>query len=294
MKTGNFKFMIFVFVIGFLFSMCSGKKSATKIMDVDVGSVTKGAIEQNVLFTGNIEGKDSGDVYPKASGVVSKKLVEEGAAVKAGQPLALVDRDEVGYKFKEMPVDSPIDGVVGRFYVEVGSYVRDRNAGGDTPVALVYKPSVMSVKLDVPERYLERIPLGSIVSMGVDSLVGESFSGSITSMSSVDEKTRTSKVEIDMPNPGGKLKHGMFGKLYLTMERHEDVLIAPLDSISWEGAKRFVFKVENGAVKRIEVETGLRSDKTVEILEGLGERDVVVVGNLLNMKDGEKVSVRTK
>lgn len=277
------------------FISCVGKDAGKKMKEVDVGQVTRGTIERKVLFTGNIEGQDAVEIYPKAFGVVSKKLLKEGDVVKKGQALFLVDRDEVGFTFKSMPVESPIDGVVGKIDVDVGTFIHERTVNSQKSVAMVVRPGNMRVKLDIPERYLDALAPGTSVRMVLDVLDGETFDGTITTKSPVvDEKTRTAKMEIAIPNPAGRLRHGMFGRLNLVVEKHDDVLGAPLNAISWEGAKRFVFKVDGDKLARTEVKTGIRNDVHVEILNGLSENDTIVVGNLLNLRDGEQVALKAK
>lgn len=267
---------------------CGGKKGKVALQEVEVAKVELGAIKRTVLFTGNIDAQDAVQVFPRADGKVSKKLLKEGDYVKKGQAILVVDRDEIGYKFKPMPVDSPIDGLVGSILVDVGS-----NVNPQTAVITVVKSGDMRVKLDVPERYLDVILPGTKVSMIVDTLNGEKFEGEIiTSSPVVNEKTRTARVEINVPDPEKKLRHGMFGRLNLVVEQHDGVLVAPYNSISWEGEKQFVYKVLDDKIGRKEIKVGMRNDTHVEVLEGLEEGDSLVVGSLLDLKDGAKVKIK--
>lgn len=291
MKFGFRKFSFGdIIILAFLFAIsCGGRGgSVSQPREVEVVQVTKGIIEQRVLFTGNIVAEAAFDVFPRATGKVSKKLLKEGDTVKRGKAILLVDRDEVGYTFRPMPVVSPADGLVGRILADVGTEVDSQ-----TPVAVVVRPGKMRVKLDVPERYLNAILPGTIVSMRVDYLDGETFEGRIVTLSPViDQKTRTGRIEVELPNEDNKLKHGMFGRINLVVERHDGVLVVPLGSVSWEGNKEFVLKVADGRVMRAEVKTGLRNDTHVEVLAGVAEGDTLVIGELIELKEGEVVTVR--
>ncbi len=264
-----------------------GKKPAPAPREVTAETVTKGPIERKIMFTGNIVAQDAFEVYPRATGKVSKKLLKEGDPVKRNQPILLVERDEVGYNFRQMPVVSLVDGVLGTISVDVGSSVDPAR-----PVAVVVRPGKMRVKLDIPERYLGVILPGTQIKMAVDSLGGSTYGGTIvTSSPVVDEKTRTANVEAEVPNADGRLKHGMFGRLDLVVERHEDAVVAPLNSISWEGDKQFVYRIKDGKIARAEVKTGLRNDVHVEILQGVSPGESVVAGDLLDLREGEAVVV---
>lgn len=278
--------LIICFVLFKKFSSCRGAKDAGMEQEVATVTVVRGPIERKVMFTGNIDAKDAAQVFPRATGKVLKKLLKEGDQVKKGQTIMTINRDEIGYTFKEMPVDSPIDGFVGSVLVDVGQAVDPAQA-----VAFVVKPGTIRVKLDIPERYMNVILPGTEVSMAVDTLDNETFTGTIVTNSPVvDPKTRTARVEIEVPNPDGRLRHGMFGRMQLVVERRDGVLLLPMDAISWEGANKYVYKVSDGKVHRVEIKPGLRNDH-VEILEGLSEGDEVVKGDLLELRDGEKVKV---
>jgi membrane fusion protein (multidrug efflux system) len=267
-----------------------GRKAGPAAKEIQATTVSRGAIERSVLFTGNIEAEDAIELHPRAPGKISKKLLKEGDPVKRGQTVLLVDRDEIGFTFRPMPVESPIDGLVGTIAVDVGAQVKP-----DDAIATVVRSGDMRVKLDVPERYLPTIVPGAAVSMAVDALGGESYAGTIATASPVvDQKTRTARVEIAVPNADGKLRHGMFGRLKLVVERRDGVLSVPNNAISWEGEKQVVYRVEEGKVFRRVVTVGLRSDTHVEIASGLAEGDVVAVGDLLDLKEGEAVAVKKK
>jgi membrane fusion protein, multidrug efflux system len=276
--------MVALLAMAMVLPACHGERAAAPApREIAAQKVVRGTIERKVLFTGNIEAQDAVDIFPRASGKVSQKLFKEGDRVKKGQALLLIDRDEIGYAFRSMPVDAPIDGLVGTIAVDVGSNVDTQDA-----VVTIVRAGDMRVKLDVPERYLTTVVPGTPVTMAVDSLDGEAFAGTIATASPViDRKTRTARVEIRVPHTDGRLRHGMFGRMNLVVERRDGVLMVPKDAISWEGDKQFVYKVVEGKVGRQQVSIGLRNEEHVEILEGAAEGDVVAVGDLLDLKEGE-------
>lgn len=277
----------------FCFAGCKGDKKEAKPQEIEAAKAARGTIEQRVLFTGNIVAKDAVDVFPRANGRISKKLLSEGDPVKKGQGIAVIERDEIGYKFRPLVVDSPIDGYVGSINVDVGTYVYDRTVfSAQMPVAVIVRPGSMRVKLSIPERYLGVILPGTEVDMTVDSLNGMVYKGTIlTSSPVVDEKTRTANVEVEVPNTDGRLRHGMFGRMKLVVARHDDVITIPANAISWEGEKQFVYKVTDSKVHRNEVKIGMRNDVHVEITEGVAENDILAVGDLIDLKEGEEVKI---
>lgn len=273
---------------------CGKKKEAVKPQEIEAAKVVKGTIEQKVLFTGNIVANDAVSVYPRGNGRISQKLLKEGDPVKKGQGILVIDRDEVGYKFKPLVVDSPIDGYVGSITVDVGSFVYDRTVfAAQNAVAVVVRPGTMKVKLDIPERYLGAILPGTEVSLSVDSLNGDPYKGKIvTSSPVVNEKTRTANIEVEVENTDGRLRHGMFGRMKLVVERHDDVLIIPVNAVSWEGEKQFIYKVADGKVHRTEIKIGMRNDVHVEVTQGASENELLAVGDLIDLRDKEPVTIK--
>lgn len=277
----------------FCFS-CGKKEEKARPQEIETAKAEMGTIEQKVLFTGNIVAKDAVEVYPRGSGRITKRILKEGDAVKKGQGILEIERDEVGYKFRPLIVDSPIDGYVGSINADVGTYVYDRTVFSvQQAVAVVVRPGTMRVKLDIPEKYLGVILPGIPVKLSVDSLDGDGYEGTIiTSSPVVSEKTRTANVEVEVPNTDGRLRHGMFGRMNLVVERHAGVLVIPVNAVSWEGEKQFVYKVTDGKVHRTEVKIGMRNDVRVEATEGVAENDLLAVGNLIDLKEGEAVTIK--
>ena len=113
----------------------------------------------------------------------------------------------------------------------------------------------------------------------------------VTSSPVVNEKTRTANIEVEVENTDGRLRHGMFGRMKLVVDRHSGVLVVPINAISWEGEKQFAYKVTDGKVRRTEVKVGMRNDVHVEITYGAAENDLLAVGDLIDLKDGEPVII---
>ena len=129
--------------------------------------------------------------------------------------------------------------------------------------------------------------------MIVDSLGGEAFKGKSRRRARWSTTRRGPPASrLSCPAPTDRLRHGMFGRMNLVVERRDGVLVVPTEAISWEGDKQFVYRVADGKVNRQQVTVGLRNDTHVEIASGLAEGDVVAVGDLLELKEGEAVTVK--
>lgn len=253
--------------------------SATKVKQQD--------LEEYLYYSGDIEAEDEALVYSKVSGKLLKNEVQEGDLVEKDQTLALVDRDEIGYEFEFAPVASPIEGTVGRAYLDKGAQVNL-----NTPIALIVNIDEVSVKIDVTEKDLPKVVKGQMGQVKVDAYPAETFQGRVSKVSPViDLDTRTAPVWISIDNSGHKLKPGMFARIKLAVGKHRGVLVILRDAIIGEDSQRYVFIVkENQAYKR-KITLGLQSEDKFQVLNGLSLGETVIIMAPSDLKDGHKVRV---
>lgn len=284
--------IILVIVIIIVGRMVTSKRGVRTVsieegIPVEVIEVIKGDLREIVSYTGDIEAKERIEVYPRVSGKIIKKNVVEGDRIKKGQTIALIDRDEPGFKFEPAPVNSLLAGIVGRVYVDLGAKVTPQ-----TPVALIVDMDKVKVKIDVVERDLPRVRIGQEAQIRVDAYSEKIFRGKVWKISPVvDLGSRTAPIEIFISNPKHLLKPGMFARVEITTKESKDTLIIPRDALMKEGDLTFVFIVEDNQALRKEVTTGMRQENLVEIKDNLNVREEVIVMGKTRVKDGSEVRV---
>jgi multidrug efflux pump subunit AcrA (membrane-fusion protein) len=106
---------------------------------------------------------------------------------------------------------------------------------------------------------------------------------------SLDSRTRTMGVEVDIPNPDQKLKPGMFARVEVLVDTRKDVLTLPLEALRVGEARPSVMVVRNGLVEPVFVELGLSDSRFIEVRQGLGEQDQVIVQGKDLVKAKQKV-----
>lgn len=194
---------------------------------------------------------------------------------------------EIKAKLAKSTIRAPFEGVTGLRQVSPGAYAK---AGQD--IARLEGIGVLKLDFRVPEGYLRRIKVGQPLVINVDAYPGESFNGSIYAIEpAVDESTRTVLLRARLPNPGVRLKPGMFARVNLDLERRENALLVPEQAIVPRGDGRFVFRIADGKAQMVKVEMGVRRPGEVEILKGLEAGDTIVVDGQLKLQDGAPVSV---
>ncbi len=257
------------------------------IHPVSVTEVSRQDLKVFLYYSGDIEAKDEATVYSKVTGKLVENRFEEGDLVEKDETLALVDRDEIGYEFELAPVASPIQGIVGRTYLDKGA-----NVTSTTPIALVVNMDEVRVKIDVTERDLPKVIKDQLAQVKVDAYPEEVFQGRVQKVSPVvDLDTRTAPAWMSIANLQHKLKPGMFARIKLMVGEHKDALLILRDAVIEEDSQRFVFVVENNRAYKRKIKLGLASEGKFELLDGLKLSDKVIVMAPSDLKDGDLIKV---
>jgi RND family efflux transporter MFP subunit len=128
------------------------------------------------------------------------------------------------------------------------------------------------------------------VEVRVDSLNDKTFTGKISRFThDVDDNTRTMMTEIEMPNPNLELVPGMYATVVLKVEKHLQALAVPTEAVSGEKSPTVYVVNHDNQIEERAVKLGLETSDKYEILSGLNEGDLVVIGNRAGFQAGQKV-----
>lgn len=272
------------------FSGCGRKKASRAGEDkipVRVARIKSEDINKVLEYAGNISGIDEALVYPKVSGKIVEKVKEDGSPIIQDEVIAYIDRDEVGLKFEKAPIESPLTGVVGRVYVDIGSSVTPQTA-----VALVSNMEKAQINLDIPEKYLPEISIGQTAEIRVDAYPDEIFKGKITKISPVvDVQTRAAPIEIMIDNENRKLQSGMFAKVKLIIGENKNMPILLKEAVIGKSPDTYVYMVEGKKAYLRKVTLGIRQGPYFEVVDGLKDGDLVVIMGQQRLRDGASVLV---
>lgn len=196
-------------------------------------------------------------------------------------------RQEDEARMAKTELRAPFAGIVGLRQISAGAYLR---AGDD--IARLDKIDVMKLDFRVPETYLSKITREQPVRVRVDAYPDELFQGRVYAVeTSVDEKTRTVMLRARTPNPGARLKPGMFARVSLQLDSRSGVVVVPEQAINPRGDKYFLFKVIDGKADRVEVTLGVRRPGEVEITQGVAAGDMVITENQPALQSGVAVNI---
>lgn len=134
------------------------------------------------------------------------------------------------------------------------------------------------VEGDVFEQDLQFVYVGQRAHIEVSAYPGEHLMGRVSFVyPTMDETSRTNRVRVTVPNPGLRLKPGMFATIFLDATIGADALTVPLDAVIVTGERNVVFVRQSpGMLTPRAVVLGARSGDRVQILSGLDEGETVV------------------
>lgn len=197
--------------------------------------------------------------------------------------------DLAALSLKYTSIKTPISGVVSERNVKVGNMVLQnqdvfRVSGLDPIIAVLH----------VPERQLDRMKPGQRSVLHIDALGGIDFEGFIKRISPVvDSETGTVKITIEVKDPTGRVRPGMFARVKIVYDVHAGTTLAPKDGIIAEDRESAVFVVQDSTAYRRSVVLGYTNTTHVEILSGLMPGDTIVTTGKGSLKDSTKVEIVT-
>lgn len=134
------------------------------------------------------------------------------------------------------------------------------------------------VVAEVPEQDIGRVLVGDMAQVSMEAYPERSFRGKITFIYPVlNAATRTVQVRLELTNPQGVLKPGMFAVVVLAAGAGSEVLTVPTSAVIDSGTRQVVLvRLAEGRFEPRSVKLGSRSDDYVEVLDGITEGEQVV------------------
>lgn len=178
-------------------------------------------------------------------------------------------------------IQAPFAGTLVEQRVTEGQQVRP-----DTDLFVLTPIETVWVMASVYEDDVAKIELGQNGTVFVQAYPDREFTGQVTWIAdAIDQKTRTLKIRLEVPNDMRRLKANMFATVNLIVGQRKKVLTVPSQAVQTEPGDTFVFvEMDKGRYEQRSVRTGARSDKSVEIMSGLAEGDRVVTKGAFSLK----------
>ncbi|MBO5860966.1 MAG: efflux RND transporter periplasmic adaptor subunit [Alistipes sp.] len=253
---------------------CSSKKGAEAatetVAEVAKPKVTTAQVhiqdvDQQSVFTGNVEGYAVNNITPQQPRRITRLLVDVGDHVKKGQLVAELDNSALAqakaqyennkanfdradelYKFggeskanwEAMKTAYEVSKLTYENLLEnttlvspISGVVTARNfENGDLfasmPILHIMQIDKLKVMANVSEQYFTSVKVGNKVTIEVDIYPGQQFEGEVTRINpAFDARTRTFSVEITIPNKSLELRPGMYARAIFNMGKRQSIMV---------------------------------------------------------------------
>lgn len=234
------------------------------------------------------QGKD----LEASAGVSAAKDSLAAAAEALAVARAALEKDKAMYAYAQ--ITAPFDGVVTEIDAYTGALLPAGTSSnkGDQALCRLSENDLLRLVIPVPERAVADVHVGDTVAVRVTA-IDSTFEGKIVRVSGqIDTETRTMHTEIDVPNPKFLLVPGMYATVQISLRTVQGALAVPIQAVEASGESRGTVLVVNQSnrIERRDVTLGLQTATDVQILSGLEQNEMVLIGEQDQYRPGELVA----
>ncbi len=203
------------------------------------------------------------------------------AMAKARIGKAEADLDYATTQLSYATITAPIKGTVASVNTIQGETV---TTGLNAPTFIkIIDLDRLEVQAYVDENDIGKVRVGQESIFTVAAYPGLEFKGEVTSIypsATIQDNVVYYITTVSVDNREGKLRPDMTANVLIFLDQRKGVLTVPNKAIQREGARKFVLAMEGKSTEKRYVTTGWKDSSYTEILDGLREGDLVVVGEL--------------
>lgn len=206
-----------------------------------------------------------------------------------------LQKEMIEEQLENLTVTSDVNGSVVSVHEEAS-----KDAFGEKPLIQIATLKDFIVEGKISEYDTLNISVGQEVILTSDAVVGEEWKGTVSKIGDLPENQQTLAIDqtdksVNYPitialEEEIHLKPG-FNMLIEIVTREEKVPTLPIEAVFQEDDKNYVYIVEDGKAKRVEVKVGSVDTEKIEIVEGIDEKDEVIVSPPEDLTDGAEVNV---
>ena len=229
--------------------------------------------------------------------MVAERVVEAARAqvkavdssIEAAEASVAAIRDMEAY----LRVTAPFSGIITERNVHPGALVGPSGGAAQAPMFRLEQNSRLRLVVAVPEVDVSGISRGSQVAFSVAAWPAETFTGVVArTANSMDPKTRSMPVELDVNNARGRLAPGMYPTVQWPVRKGRPALLVPAIAVVTTTERTFVIRVRDGVTEWVPVVKGAVSGAAVEVQGALKAGDWVVERGSDELREGTRVAAR--
>ena len=201
-----------------------------------------------------------------------------------------VKKGEILIKLKSGDIIAPFSGVLG-----YTGLTEDILVTNNIIIITLDDNSIIYSDIKIPENYSASIKKGLPVEVKISSYKDKIFSGEVDFVSSrINADTRSLLSRIKVKNDDLNLISGSLLEVSVKFNLRNSLSV-PDTSVMVEGDKSYVYLIDDeNTANKTEVITGLRGDKSIEIISGLNVGDIIVAEGLKKVRPQGKIKPITK
>jgi RND family efflux transporter MFP subunit len=190
-------------------------------------------------------------------------------------------------------VYAPFSGVITQRNVDIGTLINAGNGGNAREMFDLAQTDPLRVYVSVPQSYVPSIRVGLKGCLELSEFPDRKFCGQVVrTANAVDPNSRTLLTEVDVPNPSGTLLQGEYAEVHFDVQLSGSRLSLPINALLFrpEGTMAAVVGSDNRlTLKKLSI--GRDFGNSVEVLQGIDQRDSIVINPPDSLENGEQVTV---
>ena len=223
--------------------------------------------------------------------LLSKEAVSQEAyeQVTTALDILMADIELIKSRIIQTELRAPFDGIVGLRKASEGAY-----ATPQTVIVNLTKISPLKIEFSINERYVTDVASGTDIHFEMDDVSGQGhqYSAKVYAVESqIGLETRTLKVRALFPNSKEEVLPGRYLSINIITKEIKDAITVPSEAVIPEMGKSIVYLYKNGVARATEISRGLRTEKYVQVLDGLNPGDTVITTGVMQMRTGMNVKI---
>ena len=199
----------------------------------------------------------------------------------------VAEQEGIIARISRTEIYAPFSGKIGLRKVSQGAYVTPSNL-----IATLQNLNPIKLEFQVPERHANLLKEGMNVQFTIEGKKNP-YTGNLYAIEpKIDPETRTLKVRAQIPNPNGELIPGAFAKVNFPLQKFDNALLAPIESVIPDLKGQKVYIQKGGKAVATKVQTGIRTPNRIQITEGVKVGDTLLTTGIMQLKDGMHVKVK--
>jgi membrane fusion protein, multidrug efflux system len=241
------------------------------------------SVRSQQLFANKVNSQQELDTVLATEQVQQANLDNAAASLKDAQEMKEYEQ-----------VRAPFSGVIAARYVDVGSLVTSGSARTVQKLFDLVQSDPVRVFVNVPQSDVSRVQGGAPATVTIDEYPGETFTGKVArDAGAFDQSSRTILLEVDVPNPSGRLYSGMYAHVSLSLPNPNPAMYLPDNTILIDSKGTRVATVDaSNKIHFKEITLGRDFGAKSELLAGVNAQDEVVQHPTDDLREGMTVSVQ--